>query len=115
MRVVVVAVVVVVLVAQSCLRPPWIIAHQAPLSMGFSRQKYRSGHSLLQRIFPDQGIESRPPALQAYLLLFELQGSIHCEKRQITLIGVGVEVQGGQRLRVRKIYTRDKLVLSLKG
>ena len=22
---------------------PWIIAHQAPLSMGFSRQEYRSG------------------------------------------------------------------------
>ena len=32
-------------VAQSCptLVTPWIAAYQAPPSMGFSRQKYRSG------------------------------------------------------------------------
>ena len=32
-------------VAQSCLTlaTPWTAAHQAPLSMGFSRQKYWSG------------------------------------------------------------------------
>ena len=34
---------------------PWTIAHQAPLSMGFSRQEYWMGnHSLLQEIFPTQ-------------------------------------------------------------
>ena len=34
----------------------WTIAHQAPLSMGFSRQEYWSGcHALLQ-IFPTQGL-----------------------------------------------------------
>ena len=31
-------------------------AHQAPLSMGFSRQEYWSGfHAVLQGIFPTQG------------------------------------------------------------
>ena len=35
---------------------PWTVAHQAPLSMGFSRQNIRVGcHSLLQGIFPIQG------------------------------------------------------------
>ena len=65
------------LVAKLCptLETPWTIACQAPLSMGFSRQKYLSGHSFLQRIFPDRDIEPRSPALQAYSLLFELQGS----------------------------------------
>ena len=35
---------------------PWTVAHQAPLSMGFSRQEYWSGcRFLLQRIFPASG------------------------------------------------------------
>ena len=35
---------------------PWTVAHQAPLSMGFSRQEYWSGcHFLFQGIFPTQG------------------------------------------------------------
>jgi len=43
---------------------PWTAAHQAPLSMGFSRQEYRSGVP-----FPspgnlvDPGIETISPAL----------------------------------------------------
>ena len=33
----------------------WTVVHQAPLSMGFSRQEYWSGcHALLQGIFPTQ-------------------------------------------------------------
>ena len=46
--------------------PPWTVAHQAPLSMEFSRQQYWSGLS-----FPspgdllDSGIEPGSPALQA--------------------------------------------------
>ena len=49
---------VIVLVGQSCLTlaTPWTVARQAPLSMGFSRQEYWSGHSLLQGIFPTQGL-----------------------------------------------------------
>ena len=35
---------------------PWTIAHQAPLSLGFSRQDYWDGcHALIQGIFPTQG------------------------------------------------------------
>ena len=31
----------------------WTVAHQAPLSMGFSKEEYWSGlHALLQGIFP---------------------------------------------------------------
>ena len=34
---------------------PMDCSHQAPLSMGFPRQKYQSGcHALLQEIFPTQ-------------------------------------------------------------
>ena len=45
---------------------PWTVAHQAPLSMGFSKQEYWSG--LLcpsPGHLPDPGIEHRSPALQA--------------------------------------------------
>ena len=57
----------------SCVRlfaTPWTVAHQAPLSMGFSRQEYWSGlpypppGDLL-----NPGIESRSPALQVDSLL----------------------------------------------
>ena len=52
---------------------PWTIAHQAPLSTGFSRQEYWSGLK-----FPSPGYLSHPgikpgsPALQADSLLTEL-------------------------------------------
>ena len=42
---------------------PWTVAHQAPLSMGFSRQEYWSG--LLwppPGYLPDPGIEPESPA-----------------------------------------------------
>ena len=36
---------------------PWTVAHQAPLSVGFSRQEYWNGlHVLLQGIFLTQGL-----------------------------------------------------------
>ena len=56
------------LVTKSCLTlaTPWVVARQAPLSMGFSRQEYCSGlpfPSLSD--LPKLGIETRSPALQA--------------------------------------------------
>ena len=47
---------------------PWTVAHQAPLSMGFSRQEYGVGcHSLLQGIFPTQGLNpGLPPCRQCF-------------------------------------------------
>ena len=63
------------LFAKSCpsLAIPWTVAHQAPLSMGFSRQEY---WSRLPRPspgdLPDSGIEPGSPALQADSLSTEL-------------------------------------------
>ena len=65
------------LVAKSCptLATPWTVAHQAPLSMGFSKQDYWSRlpfHS--PGDLPDPGIEPGSSALQADYLPTELQG-----------------------------------------
>ena len=52
-------------VTKSCptLATPWTVAHQAPLSMGFSRQEYWSGLSFPSpRDLTDPG--PRSPALQ---------------------------------------------------
>ena len=48
---------------------PWIVAHQSPLSMGFSRQEYWSGLPFPSSgDLPDPGIEPGSPALQAHSL-----------------------------------------------
>ena len=48
------------------LATPWTVAHQALLSMEFSRQEYWSGLPFPSpRDFPDPGIEPEFPALQA--------------------------------------------------
>ena len=63
------------LVAKSYLTPamPGTVAHQAPLSMGFSRQEYWSRLPFPSpRDLPDPGIEPRSPALQANSLPTEL-------------------------------------------
>ena len=45
---------------------PWTIAHQVPLSMGFSRQGYRSGYPFPSPgDLPDPGIEPGSPTLHA--------------------------------------------------
>ena len=45
---------------------PWTVAHQAPLSVGFSRQEYWSGLPFPSPgDLPNPGIEPRSPALQA--------------------------------------------------
>ena len=63
----------------SCVRlfvTPWTVAHQAPLTMGFSRQEYWSGLPFPSpEDFPDPGFEPRSPALQADSLPSEPQGS----------------------------------------
>ena len=53
----------------------WIVAHQAPLSMGFSRQEYWSGLPFPSPgDLPDPGIETGSPTLQAHALLPEPPG-----------------------------------------
>ena len=64
-------------VAQSCplFATPWTVAHQAPLSIGFSRQEYWSGLPCPPpRGIPNPGIEPRSPTLQAESLLSEPPG-----------------------------------------
>ena len=56
------------LVTKSCptLAIPWTVAHQAPLSMGFSMQEYWNGLPFpSQGDFPDPGVEPGSPGLHA--------------------------------------------------
>ena len=54
---------------------PWTIPHQAPPTMGFSRQEYWSGLPFPSPgDLPDSGIEPGPPALQADSLPSEPPG-----------------------------------------
>ena len=63
----------------SCVRlfvTPWTVAHQAPPSMGFSRQEYWSGLPFPSPgDLPDPGIEPGSPTLQADALPSELLGN----------------------------------------
>ena len=65
------------LIAQSCptlLRPTWTVAHQALLSVGFSRQEYWSGLPFPSPgDLPHPGIEPMPPTLQMGSLPTELE------------------------------------------
>ena len=68
------------LVTQLCptLCDPWTAAHQAPLSMEFSRQEYWSGLLFPSpRDLPDPEIKPRSPALQADSLLSEPPEKLH--------------------------------------
>ena len=66
-------------VVSDCLRPPWTVLCQDPLSMGFPRQEYWSGLSCPPpRDLPNLGIEPRfpvAPALQVDSLLLSHQES----------------------------------------
>ena len=54
---------------------PWTVAHQAPLSMGFSRQEYWSGLPFPSPgDLPDPGIEPGSPSLEADALTSEPPG-----------------------------------------
>ena len=56
---------------------PWTVDHQAPLSMGFSRQEYWSGLPFPSlRDLPNPGIEHRSPTLQADSSPSELPGKL---------------------------------------
>ena len=65
---------------------PWTVAHQAPASMGFSRQEYWSGLPFPSPgDLPDLGIEPRSPALRADALPSEPPGNLVYDKRIIWL------------------------------
>ena len=57
---------------------PRTVAHQPPLSLGFSRQEYWSGcHGLLQGLFPTQGLNLR------------LSGLLHWQAGSLPLLLLG--------------------------
>ena len=59
---------------------PWTVAHQAPLSMGFSRQEYWSGLPFPSPgNLPDPRIEPRSPTLQTGTLTSEPTGKPYAE------------------------------------
>ena len=61
----------------------WTVAHQAPPSMGFSRQEYWSGLPFPSPgDLPDPGIEPRSPTLQADALTSEPPGKPEGWKRE---------------------------------
>ena len=65
----------VVSVMSKFLQPPWTVAHQAPQSVGFSRQEYWSGLPFPSSgDLPDPGIEPCSPALEADALTSEPPG-----------------------------------------
>ena len=77
-----------VLVTQSCLSAA-PRTHQAPLSMGFSRQEYWSGLPFpSQGIFLTQGIKPGPPTLQADSLPLSHQGSTNYGKRKKKVVNM---------------------------
>ena len=56
---------------------PWIVAYQAPQSMGFSRQEYWRGLPFPSPgDLPDPEIEPRSPTLQADTLTSEPPGKL---------------------------------------
>ena len=56
---------------------PWTAAHQAPLSMEFSRQEHWSGLPIPSpKDLPNPGIEPRSPTLQADSLPSEPPGKV---------------------------------------
>ena len=62
---------------------PWTVVHQAPLSMGYSRQVWVA--VFFSRGLPNPGIEPWSPALQADSLLFELQGRLVIKAKAIDI------------------------------
>ena len=73
---------------------PWTVAHQAPLSMGFSRQEYWSGLLFPSPgDLPKPGIEPGSPALQVDILTSEPPGkpqiAYSCMQNQPTNIYFG--------------------------
>ena len=78
---------------------PWAVAHQAPLSMGLTRQQYWSGLPFPSPgDLPNPGTEPRSPALQADSLLTESPGnSMQIQMNVLVLRRTVVKYLGWQR------------------
>ena len=98
------------------------MARQAPLSMEFSRQEYRSGLRFPSPgDLPNPGIEPRSPALQADTLPSEPPGKLKRRGEKSRIMswyledsGEGHWVLHGQALKEMSIWVWERLSLSLK-
>ena len=80
---------------------PWTIAHQAPVSMGFSRQEYWSGLPFPSLGYlPDPGIKTGSPTLQADALPSEPPGKSILHS------------QGGEAINKTLAFVRNTIGLS---
>ena len=88
---------------------PWIIAHQASPSMGFSRQEYWSGLPFPSPgDLPNPGIKPRSPALQA--------DALTSEPPQITLHGKQVNKHNSGRNSYFNLYkSLNSILLPVNG
>ena len=80
---------------------PWTAAHQAPLSMRFSRQRYWSGLPFPSPgDLPNPGIEPGSPALQADSLPTELQReSMYDDLNDVSVVDIiNIKCSKGSRL-----------------
>ena len=89
----------------------WTVAHQAPPSMGFSRQEYWSGLPFPSPgDLPDPGIEPRSPVLQADALTSEPPGKPFflevLDKIATSFQHRNILLQGGYSMDL--IYTLEK-------
>ena len=94
---------------------PWTVAHQAPPSMGFSRQEYWSGLPFPSPgDLPDPGIELKSPSLQADALTSEPpgkpEGLIEMHRKNFINWTIGI---WGRRVVQALTLRHDKAPLSL--
>jgi len=83
----------------------WTVAHQAPLSVGFSRQEYWSGLPFPSPgDLPDPGIKPGSPALKAYCLLTEPPGKPPLWFKLKEVEGKKIKVGHGLPGLIRKYY-----------
>ena len=93
----------------SCVRlfaTPWTAAHQAPLSMGFSRQEYWSGLPCPPPgDLPNPGVEPRSPALQVDSLPSKPPGKpmYHTERKSKTCVCVYI-IPIENRIKLKKVF-----------
>ena len=90
---------------------PWTVAHQAPPSMGLSRQEYWSGLPLPSPgDLPNPGIEPRSPALPTDTLTFDPPGKPQQDGRrsEFTLRIHAVPARDAQRAQTNCVRTRTQ-------
>ena len=75
---------------------PWTVTHEAPLSVGFSRQEDRSGLPFPSPgALPQPGIEPRSPALAGQFLTAEPPRTTHVKDHSLWTLSVLLTTQEG--------------------